>query len=202
MYVNFKPVALVHTLPPGTSFCQPRQVMPPRIHAQDPALSVMTDLRQVVAVTIGADASIDEALEMMIRSRVRLLLVVDLDKAVQGLITATDLQGEAPLRFMHQYGMTRKQVMVRDIMTPLIAIDALHIDDVQRVQVGDIIATLQQVGRHHALVVDRADTDDQPVIRGIFSLSQIARQLDVPVDIPVAAVTFAELEAVLNHERA
>lgn len=201
MQANFKPLPLVHTLPSGTTFCQPTPKVAPRTRPHDPALSVMTDLRQVAAVTINPQASIDEALEAMILSRVRLLFVTGTEQIVEGLITATDLQGEAPLRFMHQYGVTRKQVLVRDIMTPLVAIDAMHIHDIERAQIGDIIATLKQVGRQHALVVDYTAEGQRLVIRGIFSLSQIARQMDIPIELPVAAVTFAELEAALNHER-
>jgi hypothetical protein len=59
-----------------------------------PATDVMTDLRRVSAVTIGPDASIDEANQTMIAHRVRALFVVDDVRRVSGIITSTDILGE------------------------------------------------------------------------------------------------------------
>ena len=66
----------------------------------------------------------------------------------------------------------------------------------QAASVGNIVASLQQARRQHALVV-QAGVDGVPLVRGIFSLSQIARQLGVPLQVPDAASSFAEIEAAL-----
>jgi hypothetical protein len=62
--------------------------------------------------------------------------------------------------------------------------------------VGDIVATLKADGRAHALVVGKS-LDGQQVLLGIFSVSQIARQLGVPLHTHEIARTFAEIEAVI-----
>ena len=50
--------------------------------------------------------------------------------------------------------------------------------------------------RHHALVV-QAGPDGNREVRGIFSLSQMARQLGMPLQLPSQAESFAEIEAAL-----
>jgi hypothetical protein len=55
-----------------------------------------------------------------------------------------------------------------------------------------VLETLRRAGRQHALVVERA------MVRGIFSISQIARQLGVSVPAGgEVALTFSEIEAAL-----
>ena len=60
-------------------------------------------------------------------------------------------------------------------------------------RVGHIVATLQAVGRRHLIVAE----DDGRRIRGIFSTSQIARQLGVEVQTFEVARSFADIEAAL-----
>ena len=61
-----------------------------------------------------------------------------------------------------------------------------------------VLATLRDSGRQHAMVVDR-DSEGQERVRGLFSLTQIARQLGVTVQTPQVARTFAEIESQLVH---
>ena len=69
--------------------------------------------------------------------------------------------------------------------------------DRARAEVGDIVATLKDVGRQHALVVDRDPLTHEETLRGIFSATQIGRQLGVPILIFEVAHTFAEIESEL-----
>jgi acetyl-CoA carboxylase beta subunit len=59
------------------------------------------------------------------------------------------------------------------------------------------VATLKRAGRQHALVVDQASGGRQ-MVRGIFSLTQIARQLGIAVQTPAIGNTFAEIEAAIG----
>ena len=67
-------------------------------------------------------------------------------------------------------------------------------EDVLNARVGDIIATLRQADRQHALVVDSAPQNGSPAVRGIFSLSRIALQLGLAIDPKRQPTTYAELE--------
>ena len=61
-------------------------------------------------------------------------------------------------------------------------------------------ASLKQAGRHHELVAE-FKPKGAAQIRGIFSASQIARQLGVPLQITELARTFAEIEEALAASR-
>ena len=55
-------------------------------------------------------------------------------------------------------------------------IEVLDMNDVKSAKVGHLLATLRDSGRQHAMVVDR-DAKGEERVRGLFSLTQIARQL-------------------------
>jgi CBS domain-containing protein len=163
-----------------------------RVSLDDPAFSVLTDLTQVTPATIGPERSIDHAHAMMLERRVRLLFVLQ-DRFVVGVITATDLLGEKPMRFAQERGGTRSDVLVGDIMTPFEKMDAIDMQDVAQMRVGHIVATLKHVHRQHLLAAEEGGRR----VRGIFSTSRIAAQLGVELSTSDVAQTFAEIEAAL-----
>jgi CBS domain-containing protein len=190
------PALPANTLLSEVGYAQPSQAIPDRVTLESPAVDVMTDLMQTTAVIILAGDTVDEAHRRMIQRGVRLLLVVDQDRRVQGVITANDVLGEKPVQTAVQRGIGREEVLVRDIMTARERLQVLDLEQVRTAKVGHIVASLKQVGRQHALVVDRTEQGRQRV-RGIFSATQIARQLGVTIHTHVVAQTFSEIEAML-----
>jgi CBS domain-containing protein len=186
---EYAPLNLV-PLAPGSRVCEPTV---PRVSLDDPAIAVMTDLEAVPAATTTADESLDEAQRAMIRRGVRLLFVLDRDNAVQGVVTATDLLGEKPVRFMQQRGVAHSDIRVADIMTPARELEALAFQDVAGMRVGHIVATIRAVRRQHVMVAD----DHGRRIRGLFSATRIARQLGLELHTTEVASTFADIEAAL-----
>lgn len=185
-----------HSLGKLPTFHQPVQVLPEKVEMFSPATDVMTDLKKVMAVFIFVDRNIEAAQQRMVSSGVRLLLAIDEQNHVVGLITATDLMGEKPMQFIMKNGGKREDIRVRDIMTAQEKLEVLYMDDVATAKVGNIVATLKQSGRQHALVVDREGNVEK--VRGIFSLSQIARQLGLQIQTQEVARTFAEIQAHLG----
>lgn len=186
------------TLPDGMSFRRPAQRLPARVTPDDPAVNVMTDLARVAAITIGARVSIEQANQTMISSGVRLLLVTDARNEVVGLITARDILGEKPMRYLQRVGGTRDEILVEHIMTPRDDLEVLHWVDIQQARVGDVVATLKDMGRQHALVVDVDEASRRPAVRGIFSATQIGKQLGVKVEPSEIAKTFAQIETAMT----
>lgn len=173
----------------------PDAQLPARVRADSPAIDVMTDLRRVAAATIGADKTVEEANQTMILRGVRLLLVTEAGRQMTGMITAHDILGEKPLRIGRERGARFSEILVRDVMVPYDELDAIEMTEVVNAQVGSVVATLKHNGRQHALVVDREG--ERQMVRGIFSASQIARQLGIPIYTTEVARTFAEIEAAL-----
>jgi CBS-domain-containing membrane protein len=184
-------------LGPGAAILRPEPVAAAPVTLESPALQVMTDLRRVSAATIGPGSLADGANEYMIFRRVRLLLVVDEKEAVVGLITATDILGERPMLVAAERGLRHSEITVADIMTPARKVEVLALADVEGARVGHIVETLRRVGRQHALVVENAGDGSGKLVRGIFSLSQIARQLGISLQTSEVARTFAEIEAAI-----
>ena len=180
----------------GSGYAQPTQTVPERVTLDDPALQVMTDLRSVTAVIILSGDSVDEAHARMIQRGVRLLLVVDQNRQVVGVITASDILGEKPMQVTAQRGIRRQELLVRDVMTPQNRLEVLDANDVRTAKVGHVVATLRQSGRQHALVVESSGSARQ-IVRGLFSATQIARQLGVAIPTSEIALTFSEIEAQL-----
>jgi len=178
-------------LAPGARIAEPRT--PGQVSFDDPAFSVMTDLREVAAATTSPEESVDKAHALMIQRGVRLLFVLDPGERLAGVITATDLLGEKPMRFMQSHGVAHSELRVSDLMTPASMLEALSVQDVAQMRVGHIVATLKAVRRQHLMVAE----DGGNRVRGLFSSSQVARQLGLELQTMEVAQTFADIEAAL-----
>jgi hypothetical protein len=109
------------------------------------------------------------------------------------VITAADILGERPMLVATGRGLRRDELTVADVMTPAPQVEVIPLAEVERARVGHVLETLRRAGRQHALVTDGAG-----MVRGIFSISQIARQLGVAVPAGAeVARTFSEIEAAL-----
>jgi CBS-domain-containing membrane protein len=174
-------------------FRRPTQPSSERVTLESPALQVMTDFTRVTPATIRPQAPLDGANQFMITRGVRLLLVVDERESVLGVLTANDLLGERPMLAATGRGRRRDELAVSDVMTPAERVEVIELAEVERARVGHVLETLRGAGRQHALVVDA-----ESMVRGIFSISQIARQLGVSVQAgSEVALTFSEIEAAL-----
>jgi signal-transduction protein with cAMP-binding, CBS, and nucleotidyltransferase domain len=159
------------------------------------ALRLLTDFAVVPAATIEPDAPLQEANQYMMRRGVRSLLVVDRAGRLAGIVTATDVLGERALQTALERSVRRAELAVREVMTPADRIEVLPMDALLDARVGHVVATLQRAGRQHALVVEHGPEGD--VVRGVFSLTQIASELGVVIESGSVASTFAEIEQAL-----
>jgi CBS domain containing-hemolysin-like protein len=160
----------------------------------------MTDLRHTAAVMVRAGDSIAHARERMRNRGVRMLFCVDITGRIEGLVTLNDMLGERPVLAARQNAVPVSELLVRDIMTPRTRLEAFRVEDVLHARVGHVLSSLRSSGRQHALVVETSP-DGSQAVRGVFSATQIERQLGTaagaqhpPVEV---ARTFAEIEASL-----
>jgi CBS domain-containing protein len=183
----------IRELGADAGFRRPTQPEPAAVTLESPAIHVMTDLVRVSPATIRPQAPVSGANHLMISRGVRLLLVVDEAETILGVITASDILGERPLLVAASRGLRVSELAVADIMTPAAQVEVIAAADVQSARVGHVLETLRRLGRQHALVLDEARQ-----VRGIFSMTQIARQLGLalPAGGEVAR-TFSQIEAAL-----
>jgi CBS domain-containing protein len=166
---------------------------------ESPAIEAMTDFFRVSVVVIAPDASVVEANAQMIARGVRLLMVTSANDRLEGLITARDILGEKPMQVAAARGCKRDELKVAELMTPISHVDTLYLKEVLNVRVVDILDALKRLGRQHILVEDVDAASGLPRVRGLFSATNIGRQLGVPVLGFELASTFAEIEAALAN---
>jgi len=175
MKSDYAPLSHV-LLQPGTTYVRPPE-LPEIVHMDSAALDVMTDFTYVEPVTVRPETAIDDALERMKRAGVRLLLATDAQEHIVGLITARDIQGEKPVQIVHETRVPRSSIRVEQIMTPQSAITGLNMLSVRNASVGQIVETLRQLERQHVLVLEVDEHTRRQRVRGLFSTSQIGKQL-------------------------
>ena len=175
--------------------CRPEQGRPD-VSLDSSAMLVMTDLKRVAAAVCSPQETMDQAHAAMIQRGVRMLLVVDHRQNLAGIITTNDILGEKPVAVAQQSRIHHSDILVSDVMTPADRLEAFDLHAVQSARVGQVVASLQHARRHHALVVQTGG-DGKREVRGLFSLTQIARQLGMALTLPAEAKSFAEIEAAL-----
>lgn len=163
--------------PENTCIPQAQPKMAASVSLSSPGLDVMTDLAQVRAATIAPETRLDKAEQAMIQQGVRSLFVVSEFPCVEGLVTASDLMGEKPVRLVNQRNVERQELSVADVMTHLSELDALDYDELKTATVRDVIATFKKVGHTHMLVVQAASQHGPARIRGVISITQVERQM-------------------------
>ncbi len=163
-----------------------------RLHRDSPALELLTDFHVERPVTVSPDRQIDAALQDMIHSGVRALLVIRRQEVI-GLVTSYDIQGERPAQFL-QGGMCskesclRRDVLVEDIMTPWPDVPSVSYANLGDAVLGDVEATFEQLDATHLVVVEAAPQGTESVVRGLLSRSQLARNLYADESTAIAAV--------------
>lgn len=187
----------IKSLQVAATLCDPSQTIKEKVDMEDPAIKIMTDLSEILAITISPSRTLREATDRMLKMKVKLLFVTDSKARVIGLITYSDIQGERPILFQQSNGIPRSEVCVLDIMTGIESIEALDWTMVKVARVGDIAMTMKKLNRQHALVLEHP-TEDTYQIRGIFSISLLSKLLGFQMDTTEVAKTFAEFERVLG----
>ena len=187
----FKPLEL-SMLTPGTGFSRPYFYSPRPVEITSSAIEVMTDLRFVPAATTSVEVTVSMASQKMIARAVRLLLVVNDADDVIGLITARDLNGDRIREACQANGVDSENLTVGEAMTR--EVEVLPLEAVLHARVGDIVETLKHSGRQHALVVDAEPFTGKPMVRGVFSASQIGRQLGIISTQQDLTQTFAQID--------
>lgn len=148
------------------------------ITLHSPALCVFTDFRQHQPLVINVQCHADQAERLMLQAHVRLKLVVDDHGAFVGLVSLADLDNQERIKKVAE-GFSRKELTVADFMRPREGLRVLSFEQLSEAQVGDVVEALRNTPDQHCLIIDFRNHE----IRGVISSSDIARRLQLPLDI-------------------
>lgn len=180
--------------------CLQPPALPEVTHIQDSALSVMVDFKYHTPPTISAHKSLDEAQSEMRIYHLPVLIVVDSEQRMIGVLTSEDVLGEKPVKISQEKRIPRSEIEVEMVMLPFKSTTAIEIDDLTHAKVGHIIQTFRETKQHVLMVVKtNAETKTRKIL-GLFSASLISRQLDKDItQVMSEAQSIAELQHHLHH---
>jgi CBS domain containing-hemolysin-like protein len=179
-----------HSMPVGVGYARPEQHYQPGLGVGDPAIDAMTDLRKITALTVERTNTLPATRERMQKLGVRMLLVTGSTGAVMGIITVTDLDSGRAEKIAIKTGEQPQDLLVQDIMTLRGRIEVLSLSDVSSATIGQVLVSLRDAGRRHALVFDDANNE----ICGIFSLTRLCGQIGLDIQ---PGAPYAEIESAL-----
>lgn len=183
------------TVPAGVQLISPDKSSKESIHEDSPAISVMTDLKVKTPFHIEPTDSLGDANSKMIACGVRLLFVLDKDGNLAGLVTSKDILGEKPMMYITKNGGSYKDLVISNVMTPLSKLEAIPLEQIEKLRVGDLVDAIQNCRRHHMLVLE--SSADCSCVRGIISVTQVGRQLGRELCPNTRAESFAQINKVL-----
>ncbi len=154
-----------------------------------PAETVMTDFRQIPPLTMSLTESVSDATQAMRKVHVRSVIVTDSSGDFRGILTVIDLESRKVLSQATSLGLKRDDLSIKDVMVSREKLRGVPLSALQQGTIGDLLKTLRNEGSMHMLVVDPASHE----ICGIISASEIARRLQVPVEINLQASSFRDL---------
>lgn len=161
------------------------------ITLQSPALTIFTDFKQHMPLVIDCDTRAVELERLMKQSHVKMKLVLDRNGQFAGIVTLADLSEQKIMQKVAQ-GAKREELRAIDFMQSKTSLRSFDFDELTRSTVGDIVETLKDSGQQHCLVLDREEHE----IRGVVSVSDVARILRLPLDIQ-AQPSFSALSKVI-----
>lgn len=164
------------------------------VTSESPALEVFTDFKDFRPLSIRANLSAVEAEALMLKTHVRMKIVLDDSGNFLGIVSLDDLNEQELIKKVFQ-GQAKEDLTVKDFMRTKNDLKALNYHDIKSASVGEVLHTLQNNGCQHSLVIDENDHK----IRGLFSASDIARKLHVPVNLNLNS-SFASIYQTLTNQ--
>lgn len=166
------------------------------VTAESPAIEVFTDFNEYQPLVLEATTSAVEAQRLMQKGHVRLKFIVDANDHFLGVVSVDDLNNQEIIKKLSQ-GYNRDELSIADFMRPRNELKAFDYIEVSKAKINDIVAALKYSGQQHCLVVDHK----KHKIRGIFSASDMARKLKLPIDIKNRS-SFSHVFEAINQQRA
>ncbi len=167
----------LHPILEAHELVRPEQA--PRYSLESKAVQFFTDFFLVEPIVISSSLPAIKARNTMIRTHVRLQLVIDDNMKFVGIISSQDLSEQHIMSKATIEHTLPAEFIVSDFMQKKQDLLALSINEIQDASIRNVIDFLKDNHQQHCLVID----PDINQVRGIFSASDISRKLQLAVDI-------------------
>lgn len=157
------------------------------------ALELLTDFTRVNPLVIDGDTLAIDAEKLMLKTHVKLQMVINREGNFIGLISYAAIAGEPMIRMVAS-GAAREDIKVADLMTDRSCLKALDYQDLVSASIADVVDSLKSNGVQHCLVVEAGSHH----IRGLISASDIARKLHLSIPI-YQQPSFVEIFSAIKH---
>ena len=112
---------------------------------------------------------------------VRMLLVTGSTGSVMGVITVTDIESGRAEKIAAKTGEEPMLLQVQDSMTLRGRLEIIPLDRVETSSIGQMLATMREAGRRHALVLWTNPVSGHEEICGIFSISRLSSLIGLDI---------------------
>ncbi|MEX1222556.1 MAG: hypothetical protein WEA82_10680 [Idiomarina sp.] len=156
----------------------------------EPAVRVLHDFASKPPLQLLRQTSLAAAEAQLLQSGEFEAVVTSSEGGLVGVLALQHIHSRKTLDLAQQQHLRWEQLRVENAMIPVNQLPGVSCSQVQQARIGDVVATLQQLGNHYLLV----HTKD--AVRGIISALTIQRltQESVPLQPPL----FPGAEAVVD----
>ncbi len=160
---------------------------------KSPATATVLDFSRQPPNPLPSGMSVDEASTVMSISQTKIKLVINKDQQVLGVITLLDLNSVKVLATAQAMGIPRRDLSVRDLMTPVSKLQAIHHASLENARVADVVDTLEHNHQRFLVVLD-----DHQQLSGLICADELVRRLGKPLDTQPLANDFGAVFTALR----
>ncbi|MGO2129225.1 MAG: CBS domain-containing protein [Pseudoalteromonas prydzensis] len=166
----------------------------PLIDLTSPALTMVNNFTQKDPLRAHFETTIVDALKQITSQHTGFILVVDDQEKLLGIASSADLQSSKIMILAQRLNISRAEISLRHVMTPLSHLTGVSMQSLGYACVGDALQTMEQTGMMFLLV-----TTAHNEICGLISAREIAKTLQIPVHISPIAHSFSEVMEHIEH---
>ncbi|KKK48983.1 hypothetical protein LCGC14_3139660, partial [marine sediment metagenome] len=166
----------------------------PLIDLTSPALTMVNNFTQKDPLRAHFETTIVDALKQITSQHTGFILVVDDQEKLLGIASSADLQSSKIMILAQRLNISRAEISLRHVMTPLSHLTGVSMQSLGYACVGDALQTMEQAGMMFLLV-----TTAHNEICGLISAREIAKTLQIPVHISPIAHSFSEVMEHIEH---
>ncbi len=160
---------------------------------ESPALLFLIDFSKHPVFTIDSTLTAIEARDYMTKFHIQVEVVINKNNEFLGIVSNDELIERRIVQRVSE-GVKRNEIEVTDFMKPKIRIKALAINELINATIADVINALRKNGESYCLAIDHNSNK----IRGLFSAKEIAKMLNMTIDLPQIAPSFSSLMSHIN----